>query len=368
MKYSLLLSLLLASSAFAQQLISPEVSSDGRVTFRLKAPAAKEVQIHCEGVTNTAMQKDDQGVWSFTTAALEPDIYVYSFNVAGVHLIDPANPLIKYNLLSTDSQVHVPGPKSLPWEINDVPRGELHHHFYKSAVAEDERGFIVYTPPGYNPAAGKKYPVLYLLHGYSDDITAWSAVGLENVMLDNLIARGEAKPMIVVMPLGYGTLDILKAGWSRPRDPELGKRNADRFREALLAEVIPQVEKSYQVLANQEDRAIAGLSMGGAESLTVGLNNLDKFAWVGAFSSGGVNTNYPVQFPGLDVQAAKQLRLLWIACGKDDRLVEPNQKLVDWFNSQGITNTWTITPGVHSFRVWRRNLATFAPLLFQDTK
>src|SRR5205085_1116694 len=168
-----------------------------------------------------AMQKDDQGLWSFTTPALEPDIYVYSFNVDGLHVLDPNNPLMKYNLLNSDSQVHVPGPKTLSWEINNVSRGQLHHHFYRSAVAGDERDFIVYTPPGYDGTARKHYPVLYLLHGYSDDATAWPTVGCANIILDNLIARAQAKPMIVVMPLGYGTMEIVKTGWSRVRDREL---------------------------------------------------------------------------------------------------------------------------------------------------
>src|ERR1019366_10133997 len=203
LKPVLLAALLFAVPAFAQPILSPEVHTDGTITFRLPAPNAKEVQLHCEGVRNSAMQKDDHGVWTFTTEPLEPDIYVYSFSVDGLHLIDPANSLIKYNLLNTDSQVQVPGPASLPWEINDVPHGQLHRHFYKSAVAGDERDFIVYTPPGYDPKAWKRYPVLYLLHGYSDDTTAWSAVGRANVILDNLIARGQAKPRIGVRPLGY---------------------------------------------------------------------------------------------------------------------------------------------------------------------
>jgi enterochelin esterase-like enzyme len=368
MKYPLFFSLLLASCAFAQQIVSPEVQPDGRVTFRLKASGAKEVQLHCEGVTNSIMQKDEQGVWSFTTDPLEPDIYVYSFDVYGMHVIDPVNRLQKYNLLTTDSEVHVPGPKSLPWEINDVPHGQLHRHFYKSAVADDERDFIVYTPPAYNPAARKRYPVLYLLHGYSDDTTAWSSVGLANIILDNLIARGQAKPMIVVMPLGYGTMEVVKGGWSRVRDRELWQRNVDKFGETLLNEVMPQVEKAYKTLPNPNSRAIAGLSMGGTESLTVGLNNPDRFAWIGAFSSGGLNTNYDAQYPTLDAKANRQLRLLWISCGREDRLSDSNQKLVDWLNAKGVRNTWTETPGVHSFRVWRRNLAAFTPLLFQETK
>jgi enterochelin esterase family protein len=368
MKYSLLVLLMLVAPAFAQQIVSPEVRPDGRVTFRLKAPGAKAVQLHCEGVRNSVMEKDDQGVWSFTSDPLEPDIYAYSFNVDGLHMIDPVNSLLKYNLLNTESQVHVPGPKSLPWEINDVPHGQLHRHFYKSAVADDERDFIVYTPPAYDPAARKRYPVLYLLHGYSDDTTAWPSVGLANVILDNLIARGQAKPMIIVMPLGYGTMDIVKAGWPRVRDPGLWQTNVDKFGETLLNEVMPQVEKSYKILPDRDSRAIAGLSMGGAESLAIGLNHPDRFAWIGAFSSGGLNANFAAQFPTLDEKTGKQLRLLWIACGKEDHLIESNQKLVEWLNSKGVRPTWTETPGEHSFSVWRRNLAASTPLLFQEKK
>lgn len=367
-KLVLLAALLSAFPTFAQPVASPEVYADRTITFRLPAPNAKDVQLHCEGVKNSAMQKDDHGVWTFTTEPLEPDIYVYSFSVDGLHVIDPANSLIKYNLLNTDSQVEVPGPSSLPWEINDVPRGQLHRHFYKSTVAGDDRDFIVYTPPGYDAKARKKYPVLYLLHGYSDDATAWSAVGRANVILDNLIARGQAKPMIVVMPLGYGTMDVVKGGWSRVRDPGLWQRNVDKFADALLGEVLPQVEKTYRVSTDRQSRAIAGLSMGGTESLVTGLNHLDRFAWVGAFSSGGLNTNYPAQFPAVNAKAHDQLRLLWIGCGREDGLIKPNQQFCDWLKSQDVRYTWVETPGNHSFRVWRRYLAEFAPLLFQDKK
>ena len=368
LKPILLAALLFAVPAFAQPIVSPEVHTDGTITFRLPAPNAKEVQLHCEGVRNSAMQKDDHGVWTFTTEPLEPDIYVYSFSVDGLRVIDLANPLLKYNLLNTDSQVEVPGPLSLPWEINAVPHGQLHRHFYKSAVAGDERDFIVYTPPGYDPKAWKRYPVLYLLHGYSDDTTAWSAVGRANVILDNLIARGQAKPMIVVMPLGYGTMDVVKGGWSRVRDPGLWRRNVDKFGDALFGEVMPQVEKAYRVSTDRQSRAIAGLSMGGTESLVTGLNHLDRFAWVGAFSSGGLNTNFPVQFPALNARANDKLRLLWIGCGKEDRLIESNKQFCDWLKSQNVHYTWVESAGVHSFRVWRRNLADFAPLLFQGKK
>jgi enterochelin esterase family protein len=338
---------------------------DRRVAFRLRAADAKQVQVHCEGVKATAMHKDDDGVWSLTTDPLEPDIYVYSFQVDGCRTLDLNNPLIKYNLLNTDSQVHVPGPPTLPWELNDVPHGQVHRHFYHSKVAGDDRDFFVYTPPGYDPAARKRYPVLYLLHGYSDDATAWVSVGLANVILDNLIARQQARPMLVVMPLGYGTMDIVRAGWQRVRDRQLWQRNQDRFRDALLNEVIPAVEKDYRVQKDRDQRAIAGLSMGGSESLLVGLNRLDQFAWIGSFSAGGLGTNLPTQFPALDEKANRQLHLLWIGCGEQDGLLTNNLALSDWLKNKNIVHTWVQTPGQHSFRVWRRYLAQFAPLLFQ---
>ena len=362
-----LTTVLVSLSAFAQPIVSPEVQANGRVTFRLSAPNATNVQIQCEGIKKAAMQKDDHGVWSFTSEPLEPDFYNYSFSVDGLHTIDPANPLLKYNLLNTENQVHVPGPKSLPWEIIDVPRGQLHRHFYKSAVAKDERDFIVYTPPGYDPTAQNHYPVLYLLHGYSDESSAWTSVGRANVILDNLIARGQAKPMIVVMPLGYGTMDTVKVGWGG-RAPELWQRNQTKFTETLLDEVMPQIEKSYRVSTERQASAIAGLSMGGGESLLVGLNHLDRFAWIGAFSSGALNTNYVTQFPALDAKANEQLKLLWISCGQQDERIKVNKQFCNWLESRGVHYTWVEIPGQHSFRVWRRFLAEFAPQLFQDKK
>jgi enterochelin esterase-like enzyme len=364
--FLVLVSFSIIGRATSQPLVSPEVDKERRVTFRLKAAEAKDVKVRCEGVKATAMQKDDQGVWSLTTEPMEPDIYVYSFTIDGVHAIDPANALIKYNLLNIDSQVHVPGPKELLWEINDVPRGELHRHFYKSAVAGDERDFIVYTPPGYDPAGSKRYPTLYLLHGYSDDTTAWSTVGCANIILDNLIARKQARPMIVVMPLGYGTMEIVKAGWQRVRNRELWEKNQKQFREALLNEVIPQAEAAYRISAEQKSRAIAGLSMGGSESLQVGLSAQDKFGWIGAFSSGGLNTNFVSQFPNLDEKANDKLRLLWIGCGTEDGLMKNNRDLHEWLTSKNIRHTWKESLGAHSFRVWRRYLGEFAPLLFQE--
>ena len=371
MKHSLLATVLLfAASSFAQAppapVISPEVHSNNQVTFRFRAPNAKEVALALEGAAkDQPMQKDEQGVWTITPEALVPDFYGYSFVADGVHLIDPSNFLLKPNILSTQSQVHVPGPASLPWEIADVPHGEIHHHFYKSGVVGDQRDFYVYTPPGYDPRAKQTYPVLYLLHGFSDDASGWIAVGRANVILDNVIAQGKAKPMIVVMPLGYGAPEILKLGFGGFRNTELRDRNFAKFREALLTEVLPQLEASYAVTKDRESRAIAGLSMGGAESLLTGLNSLNQFAWIGAFSSGGLPEEFDKDFTTLDAQADQRLHLLWIACGTDDQLIDLNRKFRAWLASKGIRHVDVETPGAHTWMVWRRNLAAFTSLLFR---
>jgi enterochelin esterase-like enzyme len=346
---------------------SPEVAADRRVTFRLRAPHAVEVFVAREGAPRLPMHKDADGVWSATTDPLEPDYYGYSFIVDGARVVDSVNGQIKSNLQNPGSLVHVPGI-GLPWETTDVPHGLVHHHYYRSMVAGDQRDFFVYTPPGYDGAAARRYPVLYLLHGMSDGADAWSSeIGRANVILDNLIARGQAKPMVVVMPLGYGAPEILDARWrSGPADPALGRRNRERFGQALLTEVIPAVERDYRVAADRSSRAIAGLSMGGAESLATGLNALDRFAWIGAFSSGGLGNDFNATFPSLDAGANTSLRLLWIACGTEDALIAANRQVREWLTSKGVRHTDIETPGAHTWMVWRRNLAAFAPLLFQD--
>lgn len=344
---------------------SPEVHSDRTVTFRFRDPNAQQVVLGFEGVKDRPMTKDDQGVWSVTTEALEPDYYGYSFKADGVGLIDPNNSLMKPNLISTQSMVHVPGQPSVPWEINDGPHGVVHHHFFQSAVVGDQRDLYVYTPPGYEGTSGKKYPVLYLLHGYSDDASGWTAVGRANVIMDNLINQGKAKPMIVVMTLGYGAPEIVRKDFGGLRDVGLRQRNYNRYRDSLFTEVMPMVEKNYRMLTDRNSRAITGLSMGGAESLFVGLNALDKFAWIGAFSAGGAGEDFDATFPKLDAKSNSQIRLLWVACGTEDGLIEPNRKFRAWLTSKNIQHADIETPGMHTWMVWRRNLATFAPLLFQ---
>ena len=362
-----------ASQVPAAPVTSPEVLADHRVTFRLRAPNAKEVSAQIDGMSKPlAMQKDAEGIWSATTVPLAPDYYGYTFFVDGVAMVDPSNSAIKPNFLYRANEVHVPPPSidsSNPyaptWEMANVPHGEIHHHFYRSKVVGDERAYFVYTPPGYDPRGKQTYPVLYLLHGYSDDASAWTAVGRANVILDNLIARGKAKPMLIVMPLGYGAPEILLPSSGGFEAPGITQRNFDRFREALLTEVIPRVEAEYLVIKDRDSHAIAGLSMGGAESLLTGLNTLNEFAWIGAFSSGGITPDFDKEFPGLDASANTQLRLLWIACGTDDHLIEINRTLRAWLASKGVRHMDIETPGAHTWLVWRRNLSEFALLLFR---
>ncbi len=356
--------LLLAVAAWAQTpaLVSPDVHADNTVTFRLRAPHAQVVTLNLEGASPKPMQLEQKEVWTYTSPALEPDIYGYLFNIDGVSMSDPSNPLVHPSAINPSSGVHVPG-NDLPWEAGRGPHGEVHHHFYKSTMVGDHRDYFVYTPPGYSRSTGRRYPVLYLLHGYSHEASSWTAIGRANIILDNLIFEGKAKPMIVVMPLGYGPMDGVL--------PRIAKTDANfrtnllKVREILLGEVMPHVENEYRIDRRREMRAIAGLSMGGAEALLTGLNRLDNFAYIGSFSAGGLGEDYDALFPKLDQSANGQLKLLWIACGTEDHLIEPNRKFRDMLSAKYVRFTPIETPGMHTWMVWRKNLVQFAPLLFQ---
>jgi enterochelin esterase family protein len=359
----------LAAQQQPAHVTSPEVASSGRVTFRLRDVNAEKVVVNIAGAAQPlTMEKDADGIWSATSDPMSPDLYSYTFNADGVTILDPSNSAIVPNLLNPSSVLHVRGSSPQFWEQTDIPHGEVHHHFYKSAVVGDNRDFYVYTPPGYNPRSNMRYPVLYLLHGYSDDASAWTAVGHANWILDSLIANARARPMIIVMPLGYGDPAILQRNPPRGgafSNTAVREKNYENFRSALVNEVIPTVEKNYSVIANRESRAIAGLSMGGAESLLTGLNRLDKFAWIASFSAGGLGEDFTTDFPQLNASANGKLKLLWVACGTEDRLITLNRNLVQWLKGRNISVTPVETPGMHTWRVWRRNLIAVAPLLFQ---
>jgi enterochelin esterase-like enzyme len=359
---------------------SPEVSPDGRVTFRLRAPDATQVFVTGIG-GRLAMQKNEQGVWSVTTDPLKPDIYTYSFLIDGAVVPDPANPLFKTSYGSAgQSLLHVPGP--VIWEPGDGPRGSVTHHYYHSTVIGDHRDYYVYTPPNYDPKRKEPYPILFLLHGLGDEAGSWLNVGAANVILDNLINQGKAKPMVMVNTLGYGNPDGPRGAMMPAMIPT--------FARALIEEVLPQVEKNYHVSKDRNQRAIAGLSMGGAEAIYTGLNNLDHFAWIGSFSgafvmwpranptpaadapSGGRGprpmeaADFEKNLPRLNAKSSSQIRLLWIACGSEDGLKTVNQQLQSWLKSKEIPFTGLEIPGYgHVWPLWRQNLAELAQLLFQ---
>jgi enterochelin esterase-like enzyme len=356
------------------QVRSPEVSADRKVTFRLRAPNAREVAVNGIPGGRLVLQKDEQGVWSATTEPLEPEIYTYSFQVDGATFSDPGNPLLKPNFKAGgQSMVHVPGAVS--WEPQGGPRGVVAHHFYKSSIVGDDRDFYVYTPPGYDASRREAYPVLYLLHGLGDDAAGWLAIGRANIILDNLIAQGKAKPMLMVNTLGYGSPEMVAGGGRGGMSgPGIMEKNGEWFTKALIEEVIPQVEKSYRVSKDRKDRAVAGLSMGGAEALLTGLNHIDRFAWVASFSGAFVMWNsrgpanaetFAKTFPALDSKAASQLRLLWISCGVSDGLIGVNRQFKEWLKSKNIAFKDLEHPGAHTWPVWRHNLTDLAPLLFQ---
>lgn len=261
---------------------------------------------------------------------------------------------------------YVPGPSNLSWELNDVPHGVLSQHFFKSKLVGDDRDMRVYTPPGYNPNRKKPYPVLYLFHGLTDETSAWTTAGRENIIMDNLIARGEAKPIIIINTLGYGAPEMLNPG-AGERIKEAYKRNEELFISSLLKEVVPMVEGLYNVGKTKKYRAVAELSMGGAQSLDAGLNHADVFDYVGSFSPAVIllDPDYNKAFPELNASINTKLKLVWIAIGKDDFLVQSDRKFIDWLKSKDIKFQYKETEGVHSYQVWRRYLTEFAPLLFK---
>lgn len=344
--------------------LSPVVNPDKSITFRMVAPNAKKVSVGIEGNGNLDLTKRDDGVWEGTSKSLMPDIYGYGINVDGVTTFDPMNPEIKVNMIYVGNMVTVPGNPPEVWEKQNVPHGEVTEHFYKSGIIGDERNYFVYTPPGYRSGKGN-LPVLYLLHGYSDMANGWSVVGKAHVIMDNLIAQKKVKPMMIVMTLGYGVPDFVsRAGGFR--DPNRTTKNFTLFRQALLEEVIPMVEKDYRASKKQTDRAISGLSMGGAETLFTGLNNPDKFAYVGAYSSGGLPADKPESFfPNVTGESTKAIKVIWMTCGTGDGLIGFQRGFATWLGSKGVKVKTNETPGGHEWLLWRRNLAEFAQMIFK---
>ncbi len=367
---------------------SVQIAPDGRVTFRLNAPRAQEVILegNWPGGKGLKMTKNEAGVWTYTTDPLKAESWVYTYTIDGVTAIDPASTALVRDTTHYQSTFQVPGPDSEFIKTSRVPHGTMNEIWYPSSALKTDRRMIVYTPPGYE-RSNTRYPVMYLFHGGGGDETQWVILGDTNVIMDNLIAGGKIKPMIVVMPNANWTsvaaLDI--GGAAAPAGPPAaaggapagGGQNYDRAEQEIVNDIIPFVEKTYRTLTGRENRVIAGLSMGGGIAINVGLKRLDTFANVAEFSAGifgGVGAGTYGQFdlekvsPGFLKDPAatnKKLKVLYFSCGTEDPRMPFQTKFTDELKSKGIKLTFKGFPGEHEWRVWRYSLADVAPMLFR---
>lgn len=349
-------------------IVSPEVHPDGKVTFRLYAPKAEKVLVNSGEMqpflktASTALAKGDDGVWSVTVGTLPPGIYDYTFNIDGVNITDPSSSNVFGNRQGSRGFVEVPGPKGQPRldEWRNVPHGSVTIQWYDSSASGTRRRLHVYTPPGYGKEPERKYTVLYLLHGSGDNDSHWMHIGRANVIADNLIAEGKAAPLVIVMPDGH----VLPRP-AGPVDDKTRRALRQAFDKDLLENVVPLIESTYRVRTDAGGRAVAGLSMGSAQALGVGLGHPDRFAWIGAFS-GAISRDDPV-LAGLKANPAKaneQLKLLWLAIGKEDSGLKNKQTLASALKDMGVRHEFRETDGAHRWSVWRNYLGEFLPRLF----
>lgn len=330
-------------------LVSPEIQ-DGKVTFRLAAKKAQQVNLKIGGNKESSpMQKDESGIWSLTVEGLAPEIYEYQFEVDGFATLDPSNAWVKAGLRPNWSLVEVPANPPDFWETQNVPHGLVTIYTFQSKALGTPRTFRVYTPPGYEKQRDARFPVLYLLHGSGDADDGWTVVGRANLIADNLIAGGKAKPLIIVMPDG---------GYPRKAGHE------NDFETDLLEVIAPAVESHYRVAPGPVNRAIAGLSMGGFQTLNVGVKHMDQFSWLGVFSA-GIRDNYDETHGKFLDKANDQLALLWIGVGADDALLPSEKKLEDLLDKRHIKFSSHLSKGGHTWTNWRHYLHDFLPLLFQ---
>jgi enterochelin esterase-like enzyme len=366
----------------AAPVTSPDVQADRRITFRLTAPQASAVRLSSSDIPGLgpapAMTRQEGGVWAVTVGPVGPGAYRYNFNVDGVSVLDPRNPATSESVANAWSLVSVPGSEVM--DTRQVPHGAVSEVTYYSTALSRFRRMHVYTPPGYE-AGKERYPVFYLLHGAGDSDASWTTVGRAGFILDNLIADGKARPMVVVMPAGHtGPLSF-----GGPRPPSASQPPRDEFVADFTTDVMPYVERTYRVLKNRQSRAIAGLSMGGGQTLNIALPNLSQFAYVGVFSSGLFNAFQPGRPAGgatgertaweeqnramLDnAEAKKGLRLLWLSTGKDDFLLGTTRNTVDLLKRHGFQPEYVESEGGHTWINWRNYLAEFAPRLFQPSR
>jgi enterochelin esterase-like enzyme len=349
---------------FQRPVNSPEITPDRRVTFRLRAADAAAVTLSGEFMSGSKpLIKDSDNVWSFTTDPLPPEIYGYNFTIDGIKTIDPSNPEVKTGSTAQTIQsvLEVRGETPAFYDALPVPHGEIRTDWYASKSLHAIRRLTIYTPPGFDASGRTRYPVLYLLHGANADETAWTKLGRVNLILDNLFAEKKIKPFLVVMPFGYGATP-----GTEPFDGSfVGISNT--FSKDLLGDVIPYVEARFPVYTDRDHRAIAGLSMGGVESLTIGLNHLDLFSYVAGFSAAIRPADFPRDFAALSAspqEANKKLHLLWLGVGRQDNLFGATDSFSKYLDSAQIKHTYQTSEGAHTWIVWRRYLRDFAPLLF----
>jgi enterochelin esterase-like enzyme len=354
---------------------SPEVHPDGTVTLRLHAPGATQVEVVGEilqGKSSVPMTKGEDGVWTTTVGPLPPEIWIYNFRVQGIDIADPSNPAVKPVPpgFAMSSFVEVPGDRPAFYDSRPVPHGEVRMVLYESKPMGVTRWLWIYTPPDYDKN-NAKYPVLYLLHGNGEAQNGWVMNGRANIILDNLIAEKKAQRMVVVMPQGHA----LQAANVGPLVRLTGETDmfSKRFPQDLLQEVIPLVERNYRVYTDADHRAIAGLSMGGGQALSIGLAHTDLFHYVLGFSAavGGPFMNAEAEFnQALAKPEAfdSKLHLLWVSCGKQDFLYQANRQFVDMLKGKGVKVQFRETEGSHVWSVWRNDLNETAPMLFTDLR
>lgn len=355
-------------------IISPQVHADKTITFRYLAPLAREVKLSGQFQKGpVAMEKDSIGIWSVTVGPVTPDIYPYSFNVDGVTVMDPANVAYFPNERFKASLVDVPGDTPLIHALRDVPHGTVTYEYYPS-VEGSTGSLVVYTPPGYDKNSSEKYPVFYLISGTTDTEETFYKVGRTNFILDNLIADGKAKPMIVVMPYGNPMARVAEqTGKAKPvdimgRDSEDARNRAKLFETDLVSNVIPYIEKNYRVKNDRNSRAIGGFSRGGGQTLRVAFGNMDKFAWICCYSAylstPEMESNYK-QIGGNPDNTNKQLKMLWVSVGKDDFLYNQTAEFLEYLKSKNVKYKSLITEGGHTWMNVKNYVAETAPLLFQ---
>lgn len=357
------LSCIFAVTICASSLFAQEVHPDRTVTFTYSALNARAVSVSGDFGKGGEMTKGESGVWSVTLGPFEPNIHSYNFNVEGKQVADPLNHRSKPQRSGISNVFEIRGEQPSIWDRQDVPHGVVHLHEYDSKAVGTTRRLRVYTPPGYAAAADQRFPVLYLFHGSGDNDATWTDFGRAHVILDNLIASGKARAMIIVMPDGHTMPPVPR---DSPKAAEVRNKNASSFEGDLLSDVMPMIDKTYRTRPDRGSRAIIGLSMGGNQSLIIGLNHLDLFAWVGGMSSAVREPDTQLAPFFKEVSSANdKLRLLWIACGKDDFLIKDNQTLHSMLTEKQVKHTYIESSGSHAWPVWRRYLAEFAPLLFQ---